>query len=129
MRLALEEHVIAEGAGALALAAGKRIAAKRKCAVVSGGNLDAGVLASLLQDVRPRPPRKPRQRERLMPLAALPSALPAGLLSSLSHTPSQRRASRAFSAQKSFPHEQSQQPYPHFRYQPARRRTTAPASP
>jgi len=99
VRLALEEHVIAEGAGALALAAGKRIAAKRKCAVVSGGNLDAGVLANLLQDVRPRPPRKPRQRkqERLMPPAALPSALPAGLLSSLSHalpTPRKPRVSR-----------------------------------
>ena len=62
VRLALEEHVIAEGAGALALAAGRRVAGKRKCAVVSGGNLDAGVLATLLQDVRPRPPRKPRRR-------------------------------------------------------------------
>ena len=62
VRLALEEHVIAEGAGALALAAGRRIAGKRKCAVVSGGNLDAGMLAMLLQDVRPRPPRKPRRR-------------------------------------------------------------------
>ena len=57
VRLALEEHVIAEGAGALALAAGRRVAGKRKCAVVSGGNLDAGVLARLLSDVRPRPPR------------------------------------------------------------------------
>ena len=54
VRLALEEHVIAEGAGALALAAGKRVAGKRKCAVVSGGNLDAAVLARLLSDVRPR---------------------------------------------------------------------------
>lgn len=62
VRLALEEHVIAEGAGALALAAGRRVPGKRKCAVVSGGNLDAGVLASLLQDIRPRPPRKPRRR-------------------------------------------------------------------
>ncbi len=81
VRLALEEHVIAEGAGALALAAGRRIAAKRKCAVVSGGNLDAGVLAQLLSDVRPRAPRKPRQRaqERLSPPAAK-RALPAGLL-------------------------------------------------
>src|SRR3546814_11579137 len=41
VRLALEEHVIAEGAGALALAAGRRVAGRRKCAVVSGGNLDA----------------------------------------------------------------------------------------
>ena len=64
VRLALEEHVIAEGAGALALAAGRRVAGKRKCAVVSGGNLDAGVLAQLLSDVRPRPPRRPRRRSR-----------------------------------------------------------------
>ena len=64
VRLALEEHVIAEGAGALALAAGRRIAGKRKCAVVSGGNLDAGVLAGLLADVRPRAPRRPRRRTR-----------------------------------------------------------------
>ncbi len=64
VRLALEEHVIAEGAGALALAAGRRVAGKRKCAVVSGGNLDAGVLAKLLSEVRPRAPRKPRRRVR-----------------------------------------------------------------
>lgn len=64
VRLALEEHVIAEGAGALALAAGRRVASKRKCAVVSGGNIDAGVLAHLLADVRPRAPRRPRQRVR-----------------------------------------------------------------
>ncbi len=62
VRLALEEHVIAEGAGALALAAGRRVAGKRKCAVVSGGNIDAAVLAALLADVRPRAPRKPRRR-------------------------------------------------------------------
>ncbi|HEY0502407.1 MAG TPA: threonine dehydratase [Lysobacter sp.] len=62
VRLALEEHVIAEGAGALALAAGRRVVGKRKCAVVSGGNIDATVLAQLLCDVRPRAPRKPRRR-------------------------------------------------------------------
>ena len=62
------------------------MAGKRKCAVVSGGNLDAGVLARLLSEVRPRPPRKPRQRaqERLTPPATkhapFASALPAGLL-------------------------------------------------
>ena len=61
VRLALEEHVIAEGAGALALAAGRRVASKRKCAVVSGGNIDATVLAGLLSDIRPRPPRPPRK--------------------------------------------------------------------
>nr|WP_295377650.1 threonine dehydratase [Pseudoxanthomonas sp.] len=64
VRLALEEHVIAEGAGALALAAGRRVAGKRKCAVVSGGNIDATVLARLLSEVRPRAPRKPRRRNR-----------------------------------------------------------------
>lgn len=64
VRLALEEHLIAEGAGALALAAGRRVAGKRKCAVISGGNLDASVLARLLSEIRPRPPRRPRQRKR-----------------------------------------------------------------
>lgn len=62
VRLAQEEHVIAEGAGALALAAGRRVAGKRKCAVVSGGNIDPLVLAGLLAQVRPREPRRPRQR-------------------------------------------------------------------
>ena len=62
VRLALEENLIAEGAGALALAAGRRVAGKRKCAVVSGGNIDAASLATLLSEVRPRPPRKPRRR-------------------------------------------------------------------
>ena len=75
VRLALEEHVIAEGAGALALAAGRRVAGKRKCAVVSGGNLDAGVLAALLQDIRPRPPRKPRRRVQ-EPLSAIATTTP-----------------------------------------------------
>lgn len=74
VRLALEEHVIAEGAGALALAAGRRIAGKRKCAVVSGGNVDAGVLATLLSEVRPRPPRRPRRRARALDAPALVAA-------------------------------------------------------
>ncbi|WP_394002073.1 threonine dehydratase [Luteimonas sp. WGS1318] len=81
VRLALEEHVIAEGAGALALAAGRRVAGKRKVAVVSGGNVDASVLARLLSDVRPRPPRKPRRRVRdtdatRVPAAVVPVAVP-----------------------------------------------------
>jgi threonine dehydratase len=57
VRLAVEEHVIAEGAGALAVAACRRISNKRKCAVVSGGNIDAGVLARLISEVRFRAPR------------------------------------------------------------------------
>ncbi|MGH8077288.1 MAG: threonine dehydratase [Lysobacter sp.] len=79
VRLALEEHVFAEGAGALALAAGRRIASKRKCAVVSGGNIDATLLAQLLSDVRPRAPRRPRQRVRAAPAAdvAIVRPLPA----------------------------------------------------
>ncbi len=72
VRLALEEHVIAEGAGALALAAGRRVAGRRKVAVVSGGNVDAGVLAQLLSEVRPRAPRKPRRRVR-EPVAEVPA--------------------------------------------------------
>ena len=69
VRLALEENIIAEGAGALALAAGRRVSGKRKCAVVSGGNIDASVLAALLSEVRPRAPRKPRRRtQELHPL-------------------------------------------------------------
>jgi threonine dehydratase len=97
VRLALEEHVIAEGAGALALAAGKRVAGKRKCAVVSGGNLDAAVLARLLSDVRPRPPRRPRRRAREAPArdgqqADGPLALPAALLPALLQPPCPPRA-------------------------------------
>jgi threonine dehydratase len=82
VRLALEENIIAEGAGALALAAGRRVAGKRKCAVVSGGNIDAAVLARLLSDVRPRAPRKPRRRTSpLHPLepADIPAADPAAM--------------------------------------------------
>ena len=83
VRLALEENIIAEGAGALALAAGRRVAGKRKCAVVSGGNIDAAVLARLLSEVRPRPPRKPRRRTQELqpvePTAAAPSNTPIAL--------------------------------------------------
>src|SRR5690606_31437921 len=77
VRLALDQHVIAEGAGALALAAGRRVPGRRKCAVVSGGNIDASVLAQLLSDVRPRAPRRPRRRSREL---AVPAAdiLPLG---------------------------------------------------
>ncbi|PKH74710.1 serine/threonine dehydratase, partial [Stenotrophomonas sp. Betaine-02u-21] len=79
VRLALEENLIAEGAGALALAAGRRVAGRRKFAVVSGGNIDASVLAGLLTDVRPRAPRKPRRRRpetlRTPAVAVAPPAL------------------------------------------------------
>ena len=75
VRLALEEHVIAEGAGALALAAGRRVAGKNRCAVVSGGNIDATVLAGLLSDVRPRAPRKPRRRAQSRPLRTVAPTL------------------------------------------------------
>jgi threonine dehydratase len=97
VRLALEEHVISEGAGALALAAGRRVAGKRKCAVVSGGNLDAAVLARLLSEVRPRSPRRPRRRARETPAregqpADGPLVLPAALLPALLQPPRPPRA-------------------------------------
>ena len=69
MRLAPDQPLSAAGAGGGALAAGRRVPGKRKCAVVSGGNLDAGVLAALLRDIRPRPPRKPRRRVQEAPVA------------------------------------------------------------
>ncbi|MFT3761479.1 MAG: threonine dehydratase [Pseudoxanthomonas sp.] len=88
VRLALEEHLIAEGAGALALAAGRRVAGRRKCAVVSGGNIDAGALAQLLSEVRPRPPRKPRRRTP----AAEPPPQPAARTSRNAANPSRNSA-------------------------------------
>ncbi|KRG68622.1 threonine dehydratase [Pseudoxanthomonas dokdonensis] len=101
VRLALEENIIAEGAGALALAAGRRVSGKRKCAVVSGGNIDAQVLAQLLSDVRPRPPRKPRRRKtepaRLQPPAASATPSPVVRIQPLNSTaaPRTRRAAVA----------------------------------
>ncbi len=82
VRLALEEHIIAEGAGALALAAGRRVSGRRKCAVVSGGNIDAGVLAGLLNDIRPRPPRKPRRRRTESPRPPARAVVPASRIPS-----------------------------------------------
>ncbi len=46
--LALNERVVAEGAGAVAVAALARVAGQRRVAVVSGGNIDARVLARVL---------------------------------------------------------------------------------
>ncbi|MDV3467613.1 threonine dehydratase [Stenotrophomonas sp. C3(2023)] len=82
VRLALEENLIAEGAGALALAAGRRVASRRKFAVISGGNIDAAVLARLLTDIRPRPPRKPRRRRADTPRPAAPAASVAAVSAS-----------------------------------------------
>jgi threonine dehydratase len=47
-RLAAEHHVIAEGAGAAALAAAEKAGIDRAVAIVSGGNIDAAVLARIL---------------------------------------------------------------------------------
>ncbi len=69
-RLMLEEHIVAEGAGALALAAGRRVASRRKVAVVSGGNIDAAVFAQLLLDTRPRAPRPSRRRNAADPFSS-----------------------------------------------------------
>ena len=96
VRLALEENLIAEGAGALALAAGRRVAGKRMCGVVSGANIDAATLAQLMSDVRPGPPRKPRRRgpepqSRLSPSATMPTAT----LPSLSAARNSKRPTRS----------------------------------
>lgn len=97
VRLALEEHVIAEGAGALALAAGRRVAGKRKCAVVSGGNIDAAVLAGLLSDIRPRAPRKPRRRGHDTASASMTPAAPVAALPETSARTSARPSARTAS--------------------------------
>jgi threonine dehydratase len=47
-RLALDHHVIAEGAGAAALAAAKKVDSGRAVAIVSGGNLDPSELSRIL---------------------------------------------------------------------------------
>jgi threonine dehydratase len=47
--LALRERVVAEGAGAVALAALARVTGERRVAVVSGGNIDAVLLGRLLR--------------------------------------------------------------------------------
>jgi threonine dehydratase len=48
-RLALEDKVVAEGAGAAAVAGLRRVSGRRRVAVVSGGNIDAEVLSGLLE--------------------------------------------------------------------------------
>jgi threonine dehydratase len=45
--LAVDDKIVAEGAGAASVAALGRIAGTRRIAVVSGGNIDADVLARL----------------------------------------------------------------------------------
>jgi threonine dehydratase len=53
--LAQSSHIVAEGAGALPVAAALsgRYAERNVCAVVSGGNLDASLLAAALEDRLP----------------------------------------------------------------------------
>ena len=59
--LAERNHVVAEGAGALgvAVAIGGLAGTGRICCVVSGGNIDAGVLASIIAGTFPRSAREP----------------------------------------------------------------------
>ncbi len=52
--LAAFDRVVAEGAGALACAALERVKARRKVAVVSGGNIDLETLAALTRDMEDR---------------------------------------------------------------------------
>ena len=49
-RLAAEHHVIAEGAGAAALAAAEKAGVERAVAIVSGGNIDAKELQRILSE-------------------------------------------------------------------------------
>lgn len=51
VELAAFDRVVAEGAGALACAALERVRARRKVAVVSGGNIDLETLAALTRDM------------------------------------------------------------------------------
>jgi threonine dehydratase len=53
--LAQSSHIVAEGAGALPVAAALSglYAERNVCAVVSGGNLDASLLAAALEDRLP----------------------------------------------------------------------------
>jgi threonine dehydratase len=48
-RLARDHHVVAEGAGAAALAASNQVHDQRTVCIVSGGNIDPGVLARIIQ--------------------------------------------------------------------------------
>jgi len=48
--LALHERVVAEGAGAVAVAALARVAGRCRVAIVSGGNIDASLLGHLIAD-------------------------------------------------------------------------------
>jgi threonine dehydratase len=50
LRLLHEDHIVAEGAGATAVAALPLVSGRRKLAVVSGGNIDANVLFQLHQE-------------------------------------------------------------------------------
>jgi threonine dehydratase len=45
--LAVDDKIVAEGAGAASVAALARVAGTRRIAIVSGGNIDAEVLARL----------------------------------------------------------------------------------
>lgn len=46
--LAIHEKVVVEGAGAVAVAALKKVLGARKCAIVTGGNIDPAVFAKIL---------------------------------------------------------------------------------
>ena len=65
-RLALEDHVISEGAGALAVAALDRVPGRKKVAVVSGGNVDPRDLMRVLAPSEPRS-STPYQEMRIFP--------------------------------------------------------------
>ena len=52
--MAIHEKVVVEGAGAVAVAALKKVKGERKIAIVTGGNIDPEILAELLTELSSR---------------------------------------------------------------------------
>jgi threonine dehydratase len=84
--LATRDRIIAEGAGAVAVAALPRVTGERRAAVISGGNIDAAVLARLMAAA---PPAAPAPAP-----AASPAPPPSPSIASPSPPPTSRTAGR-----------------------------------
>ena len=72
--MALDEHLVAEGAGALAVAGLAHVTGRRKVAVVSGGNVDARTLVKVLGSEAGQ-----RQSARRQPLPKVPAQVSTAL--------------------------------------------------
>lgn len=62
IRLIEQEHVVAEGAGVVALAAAEHVQGQRKCVVISGGNIDSLVLAQLITQAHTASPTETKRQ-------------------------------------------------------------------